>query len=79
MRPTLQWPLGITMMMADEEHVSVRERTSSKEGDIFVVGGSSCEGGIPEIETEGVPETYSATRASVPIVDFVGWLEFLRV
>jgi hypothetical protein len=40
-----------------------------------VLGGSSCEGGIPKIETEGFPirvETSSATRASVPIVDFVG-------
>jgi hypothetical protein len=63
------------MMMADEEHVSVRERTSSREGNIFVLGGSSCKGGIPKIETEGVPirvEIYSATRTSVPIVDFVG-------
>jgi hypothetical protein len=61
--------------MADEEHVSVRERTSGSEGNIFVLGGSSCEGGIPKIETEGVPirfETYSVTRASVLIVDFVG-------
>jgi hypothetical protein len=63
------------MMMADEEYVGVRGRTSSTEGDIFVLGGSSCEGGIPKIETEGVPirvETYSVTRASVLIVDFVG-------
>jgi hypothetical protein len=65
----------MTTMMADEEYVSVRERTSSREGDTFGLGGSSCEGGIPKIETEGVPirvETYSATRASIPIVDFVG-------
>jgi hypothetical protein len=65
----------MTMMMADEGHVSVRERTSSREGDTFGLGESSCEGGIPKIETEGFPirvETSSATRASVPIVDFVG-------
>jgi hypothetical protein len=65
----------MTMMMADEGHVSVGERTSGSEGNIFVLGGSSCEVGIPKIETEGVPirvETYSATRVSVPIVDFVG-------
>jgi hypothetical protein len=74
MRPTVRGPIRITMMKADEEHVFVRESTSSREGSMLVPA-ESGNSALPKIQTAGVAvgvESCSETGVPVPSFDFLG-------